>query len=140
MPTEKIVEPGLHDSSYNIASLYQRLISMARIRDTPHQQVGADTNDVPSTKTFVSKDRHPVVSAESISERWFIGIDNAAQTYNVTTQKKVRLAILPLSRRYRADCHFNRPTLKGKWYTDYMFGRTKSLDGNAGAQVFANRE
>ena len=140
MPAEEFVEPGLHDSSYNIAFLSRRLISMARLTDIPHQQVGADTNDVPSTKTFVSKDRHPVVSAESISERWFIGIDNAAQTYKVTTQKGVRSAILPLSRRYRADRHFNRPTLKGKWYTDYMFGRTKSLDGNIGAQVFANRE
>ena len=140
VPAEEFVEPGLCGTSYDIASLSQRLISTINISDTPHEHAGADTNDIPTTKTFASKERHPVVSAESIADRWSIGMNNAKQTYKVTTQKGVRSAILPLSRRYRADRHFNRPTLKGKWYTDYMFGRTKSLDGNVGAQVFANKE
>ena len=58
----------------------------------------------------------------------------------MTTQKGVRSAILSLSRRYRIDCHFDRSTLKGKWYTGLMFVRTKSLEGNVGAQVIANKE
>ena len=140
MPAEEFIEPGLCGSNYDIASLSQRLVSQIKITDTPYQQAGADTKDVPTAKTFASKDRHPVVSAETIADQWYIGKKNAEQTYKVTTQKGVRSAILPLSRRYRADRHFNRPTLKGKWYTDYMFGRTKSLDGNRGAQVFANKE
>ena len=103
MPAEEFIEPGLHDSSYNIASLSRRLQSTARITDMPHQLVGGDTNDVPLAKTFVSKDRHPVVSADSITERWFIDIDDAVQTYRETNQKGVGLKILPVSRRYRTD-------------------------------------
>ena len=57
----------------------------------------------------------------------------------MTNYKGVRSAILPLSRRYRADHHLDRQTLIGKWYIDYMFGRTKSLDGNKRAQVFINK-
>ena len=140
MPAEEFIEPGLCGSSYDIAALNQRLISSMNVSDTTYRQAGADSIDVPTTKTFVSKERHPVVSSESIADRWYIGKKNADQTYKVTSQKGVRSAILPLSRRYRADRHFDRPTLKGKWYTDYMFGRTKSLDGNVGAQVFANKE
>ena len=83
---------------------------------------------------------HPVVLAESIDDRLYVGMNNAKQTYKVTTQKGIRSALLPLSRIYRADRHFTRPTLKGKWCTEWMFGRTKSLDGNVEAQAFANKE
>ena len=58
----------------------------------------------------------------------------------MNTQKGVRSAIRPFSRRYRADRHFDRPTLKGKWHIDYMFGRTRSLDEDVAAQVFANKD
>ena len=37
-------------------------------------------NDVPAIKTFVSKERHLVVSAESIANRWYVGMNNAKQT------------------------------------------------------------
>ena len=140
MPAEEFIEPGLCGSSYDISAHNQRLISSMNVSDTPYRQAGADSIDVPEATTFVSTKRHPVVSSESIADRWYIGKKNADQTYKVTSQNGVRSAILPLSRRYRADRHFDRPTLKGKWYTDYMFGRTKSLDGNVGAQVFANKE
>ena len=48
MPAEKSVEPGVDDTSCNIVSLSRRLMSMARITGIPYQQVGADTNHVPS--------------------------------------------------------------------------------------------
>ena len=136
VPSEEFTEPGLRETSYDIASLSQRLMSTVQATGN----IDKHKVDVPTSNTFVSKERHPVVSAESIAERWFIGKKHADQTYKVTTQKGVRSAILPLSRRYRADRHFDRPTLKGKWYTDFMFARTKSLNGNVGAQVFANKE
>ena len=34
---------------------------------------------------------------------------------------------------------FQRKTLVGDWSTDNLDGRTKSLDGNKYAQVFANK-
>ena len=140
MPVVEFFEPGLCGTIYDIESLSQRLISTINTSDTFNDYAQTEKNDVPAIKTFVSKERHLVVSAESIANRWCVGMNNAKQTYKITTQKGVRSAILPLSRRYKADRHFNRPTLKGKWYTDYAFGRTKSLDGNVGAQVFANKE
>ena len=74
MPAEELVEPGLCGTSYDIASLSQRLISTLSITDTPHEKAGADTKDVPTMKTFVSKERHSVVSSESMADRWFIGM------------------------------------------------------------------
>jgi hypothetical protein len=56
--------------------------------------------DVPKLKTFVSGKRHSSVSPEDLSERWNIGLRQARDIFHVTTQKYVRSAILPLSRRY----------------------------------------
>ena len=81
-------------------------------------------------KSFSSKEYYLVVSTESIADRWHVGMSNAKQTYKVTTMKGIKSAILPLSWRFRANRHFNRSTLKGKWYNNYIFGRTKSLDSN----------
>jgi len=63
----------------------------------------------------------------------------ATTTLRKTTQRFLRSAILPLSRRYRTDMMFERKTLQGQWSTDTMDGRCKSLDGNRYAQVFANK-
>ena len=75
-----------------------------------------------------------------MSERWFISISQAAKTLKSTTQNLLRSAVLPLSRRYRADRMFRRKTLDGQWSTDTLDGRCLSLDGNRYAQVFANEK
>ena len=88
--------------------------------------------------TFQSSERHTDVSPQDLSERWNISIQQATATLKKTTQRFIRSAVLPLSRRYRADRMFKRKTLDGKWATDTMDGRCKSLDGNRYAQVFTN--
>ena len=95
--------------------------------------------DVSDMNTFQSSDRHTDVTARDLSERWHISVTQAEKTLQKTTQKFLRSAILPLSRRYRADRMFRRKTLDGKWSTDTLDGRVKSLDGNRYAQVFANK-
>ena len=95
--------------------------------------------DIHHPNTFQSKGRHTDVSASDLSERWCISIAQATATLKNTTQKFLRSAILPLARRYRADRMFHRKTLKGDWATDTMVARSKSLDGNLYAQVFANK-
>ena len=108
IPSEEFVEPGLRDTSYNIATLSQRLISTVLANDHEDRH----KIDVPTANTFVSKNRHPVVSADSIADRWYIGKKYAEQTYKVTTQKGVRSAILPLSRgnfKIRWPSSDNRP-------------------------------
>ena len=52
MPAEEFIEPGICGSNYDIASLSQRLVSQIKITDTPYQQAGANTKDVPTAKTL----------------------------------------------------------------------------------------
>ena len=117
---------------YNTDKLVERLIAEVRVEET--------MNDVPTRRTFVLNERHSQVNASELSDRWCIGLAQATNTIRVTTQKGIRSAILPLSRRYRADRVFERPLLRGRFYTDTLDARTKSLDGNRYAQIFANQD
>ena len=63
--------------------------------------------DIPSRRTFVSTDRHLQQTAENLAELWGIGLIRAKATLKATTQRGTRSAILPLSRRYRADRRYN---------------------------------
>jgi hypothetical protein len=95
--------------------------------------------NVEARKTFISKERHPAVSSENLSERWNIGLNQAKQTLKVTTQRGVISAILPVSRRYRTDRVYHQKKLQNqKFYTDTLFGRCKSISNNTCAQIFAN--
>ena len=94
--------------------------------------------DVPSARTFQSKERHSTVTPSDLSKRWYIGLGHATQTLKVTTQRLMRSAILPLAWWYRVDKMFIRPRIRGTIYMDTMNGRYKSLDGNKHAQIFAN--
>ena len=38
-------------------------------------------------KTFVSKECHPVVSEESIDDKWYVGMNNTKHAYKVTTHR-----------------------------------------------------
>ena len=104
-----------------------------------NEEIDTGTSDVPIINTFQSSERHSDVTPQNLSERWGISIAQATKTLKKTTQRFLRSAILPLSRRYRADRIFSRKTLRGEWSTDTMDGRCKSLDGNKYAQVFANK-
>ena len=115
------------------ATMAARMISEIRV-DNPFEIA----EDIPVRRTFVSKERHPRVTPEDLSERWGIGLTNARNTIRVPTQKGTPSAILPLSRRYRADRVFGRPLLRERLVTDTsMDGRHKSLDGNRYERVFA---
>ena len=95
--------------------------------------------DVSRPNVFMSTNRHTDVSAEDLSERRCIIFKTAKETLNKTTQKFIRSALLPLSRRYMADRMFRKKTLSGAWSCDTLDGRTMSLDGNRYAHVFANK-
>jgi len=109
--------------------------------NTHNSSQAIDTGaDVPIPTTFVSSERHTDVSPSDLSDRWFISIPQAKLTIKKSTQKFLRSAILPLTRRYRADQMFYRKQLSGQWSTNTMDGRVKSLDGNRYAQVFSNKQ
>jgi hypothetical protein len=85
------------------------LVHLGRQLCTHHSVAQVDTvyeqRDIPSRRTFVSTERHEKVSAELLADRFGIGTKRAQRTLRVTTQRGVRSAILPISRRYRADWH-----------------------------------
>ena len=123
----------VHDHVPITQLIVDRLISEVRVN-------GDAAPDVPLPQTFVSNNRHSGVSAQELSERWYIGHMQAQETINVTTQNCVRSAILPAGQRYRADRVFEKPLLRGDFYTDTMDGRCKAVNGNRYAQVFANKD
>jgi hypothetical protein len=56
-----------------------------------------------------------------------------------TAQLGVRHAIHPLHRRYRVDTHnFYRRRLNNVFYTDTLFSKVRSINGNVCAQVYTN--
>ena len=95
--------------------------------------------DIPARRTFVSDERHAKVSAELIAERFGIGPTRAQRTLRVTTQRGVRSAILPISRRHRADRVFSVKRLHGNFATDTANGKVRSLRCNIGCQLFSHK-
>ena len=133
------------DNVFNLNTFNRGIASMRVVKTNLEDHslekpdIDPGKSDVPLVTTFQSSDRHSDVSPQHLSERWGIGLAQAAMTLKKTTQRFLRSAILPLARRYRTDRVFTRKTLAGVWATDTMDGRCKSLDGNRYAQVFANK-
>jgi hypothetical protein len=136
---------------YNKDDIQRRMINSVNVVEIPSNAPTVSANvsnvltqesiqDVPSARTFTSKERQTSVKPEDLSERWGIGLKQATETLKKTTQRIVRSALLPLGRRYKADRVYEKPRLAGKWYTDTMDGRTVSKDGNRYGQVFANKK
>ena len=82
--------------------------------------------------------RHSVISPQDISEQWQIGLKQASQTIQVMTQLGVWSALLPMAWCYREDRMFHQWCLNQWFYTDTMFSKYQSVNGNKCAQVFAN--
>jgi hypothetical protein len=134
-----------NETIFDLNKINRKIASMKVTQSMPAQKklersnIDPGSSDVPLINTFQSSARHTDVSPQELSERWGISIATATNTLKKTTQKFLRSAVLPLSRRYRADRVFSRKTLSGDWSTDTMDGRVKSLEGNKYAQVFANK-
>ena len=126
----------------NIGSICFNPFELASHLVTSIQVTGPnqEKQDILSSKTFTSKERHNMVTPEDISNRWFIGLAQASKTIKHTTQCILWSAVLPLARRYQVNRMYERPWLKCTIYTDAMNGCHKSLDGNKHAQVFATEQ
>ena len=99
----------------------------------------ADTHPVNPRQSFVSNERHQQVTANRLAERFGIGPQRAHATLKATTQRGIRSAILPLSRRYRADRFYKARTLNGKFATDTLWMTPRSIAGNIASQVYSHR-
>ena len=126
----------------NIGSIFFNPFKLASCLVASIQVTGPnqEKQDIPSSKTFTSKERHNMVTPEDISNRWFIGLAQASKTIKHTMQRILWSAVLPLARRYKVDRMYEWPWLKCTIYTDAMNGRHKSLDRNKHVQVFATEQ
>ena len=79
--------------------------------------------------TFLSSERHTNTTAEDLSKRWSISVAQAALTLKSTNQILKRSALMPLSRRYRADRMFGVKKLNCMMATDTLDARVKSIHG-----------
>ena len=138
--TGQQMQEDVLEELFNVDSFARRLIARCRVETIPCTRAvnNVIVSDVPTPNTFISGDRKSDITPESLAERWLIGLDTAKQTLAKTTQRLVRSALLPLSRRYKADRIFQLPRLQGTWFSDTIDGRVKSKDGNRYAQIFAN--
>ena len=78
------------------------------------------------------------MSPEELSEKCQIGLKQARDTINKTTQRITCSAVTPLSRKYKTYRVFQTKRITGMCYIDTMDGQVKWLDGNRYAQVFSN--
>ena len=98
-----------------------------------------DLNDIPPRNAFVSNERHKQVNVMTLADTWGIGPLRAAATLKATTQQFRRSAILPISRRYRADRFYEMKKLNGKFATDTIWADIKSLNQHKYAQIYTHK-
>ena len=113
-----------------VSSLYANAVLVHDALPGTHSGISA---------TFTSE-RHSSITFENRSRKWNIGgLEMAKRTLQVTTQRGVQTAVHPLHCRYRVDhLHLYRQRLNGDWFTDTLFSKVVSLQGNMCAQVFTN--
>ena len=118
----------------------ERMISAVNVHSVRPKNGKKKATRGPRTMSkVIANTRHSVITAEHIARTFNIGLNKAKETLRVTTQKGVRTAQYPLTRRYRVD-HLNlhRNYLRGKWYVDWMPSATKSITQCKGAFVYSN--
>ena len=72
----------------------------------------------------VTNERHSKVTPEELSRKWNIGLQAAKDTLAATTQRGIRTAVHPMTRRVRVDhLDLHRPQLCGMWFVDTMLSK-----------------
>jgi hypothetical protein len=80
-----------------------------------------------------------VLTPETLTRKWGIGLERAAKTLEVTTHKVPVRSNMPYDRKVRQ--RFNQlkfPTVGGTWYTDTAFANVKYIRGMKCSQIWTN--
>ena len=130
---------GEISNTFHPQSFCDRLIGAVNIATTYRSDMDQqlETEKEQRRIGLISNERHSKVTPEELARKWNIGIQTAKDTLRVTTQRGVRTAVHPMTRRLRVDhLHLHRKRLAGTWYCDTLFSKTKSKLGNTCANVF----
>ena len=109
-----------------IASVSQAFASLSLIHTEGQSVMG------------MSSKQKPVVTPEVLAQRWKVGLESARRTLRATTQRGLRRDLTLIQRARRNDRHLRYARLRGTFYTDTLFAKTKSRRGNKCSQVFAH--
>ena len=129
-------EKILHDVEPSLTMMKERMVASINVEV---DKTNDPLSDIPAMRTFISTKRHTKATAFNLAERWGIGLKNAENTLKVTTQRGIRSAIMPISRRYRADRYYNMKRLNSKFSTDTFYPKVWSLLQNTHAQVYSHK-
>ena len=121
----------LHSIEPSLVEFKERMIQAVTI--------DPDSTDVPARRTFISHERHNKLCADKLADLWGVGPSKAAATIKVTTQRGIRSAILPISRRYRTDRMYNVKRLNSRFATDTLWADHKSLNQHKYAQIYTHK-
>ena len=98
-----------------------------------------ENDQLEARRTFISMERHKKANIDTLVENWCFGPRKALATMHATTQRGTRSAILPLSRRYRADRQYNIKRLNSKFATDSIWSDIRSINNHKYAQVYTHK-
>ena len=135
--TFKYLDPASDEAI--LSEISSSLVQMKEMSISSVQLKTHDNEVLHANRTFINKERHVKLSPESLAENWFIGTKRAEATIKVTTQRGIRSALMPISRRYRADRFYDVKRLRCKIATDTMFSPTKSIHQNTCAQIYSHK-
>ena len=88
--------------------------------------------------TYTDKKNHGI-STDMLAIKWGIRLDRAKRSLQYTTQDNERSDLNPLTRPYRTDLLLlGLRQLNFRFYTDTIFAKDSTIDGNTCDQVFKN--
>lgn len=106
----------------------------------PFGSEGLETDDLVGSfgvAKLRSTNRQSKVTKEDLSQLWQIGLEAAERTLRATTQRGVRTITRPLTRRLRTrQEHLRYHVLNCQFYTDTLFSKVKTLEGNTCGQLY----
>ena len=129
----------LHAIDPSLTDLKEQLMAKVPRQIAQVTRYENSLEDLPTRQTYSSSERHTKISAEVLADRFGIGLERARATLKATLQRGVRSATLPIGRRYRADRQFGLKRLNGKFATDTLWAKSKSLLGNVASQIYTHK-
>ena len=131
---------NIHDDNSMLHQIEPSLVCLKELMtQRQKEEQSYSMIDTPARRSYVSDARHKKVTALELAESWGIGPKQAKATLLAITQRGTRSALLPLSRRYRADRMYRMKRLNTKFATDTFFSDIKSLNQNTCGQVFSTK-
>ena len=117
-------------SDYILSSIYSHIPSIRKQLIIKHEDAHR------SILAMKSDLRGVWISPEILAKIWRISLDTVKYMSAATTQLNLRQPVHSINRRFRTDLStLKYKRLEGRWYSDTIFSKTRSLSGDTCAQI-----